>query len=77
LQSGRANLVLWLTNQASAAAARAGTRELHGGAIIAALKASGIEYVLAVPDTRDKDFRLVRVCKEDERTGIANPPSKS
>jgi sulfopyruvate decarboxylase subunit alpha len=58
-------------------------RELHGGKIIAALKASGIEYVLAVPDivtsagllgpiARDKDFRLIRVCKEDECIGIAS-----
>jgi len=61
----------------------AGARELHGGAIIAAIKASGIEYVLAVPDivtssgllapiARDKDFRLIRVCKEDECIGIAS-----
>jgi sulfopyruvate decarboxylase subunit alpha len=59
------------------------SRELHGGGIIAALKASGIEYVLAVPDivtssgllapiARDKDFRLIRVCKEDECIGIAS-----
>jgi sulfopyruvate decarboxylase TPP-binding subunit len=58
-------------------------RELHGRKIIAALKASGIEYVLAVPDivtsagllgpiARDKDFRLIRVCKEDECIGIAS-----
>ncbi len=57
--------------------------ELHGASIIAALKASGIEYVLAVPDivtssgllapiARDKDFRLIRVCKEDECIGIAS-----
>lgn len=58
-------------------------RELHGGGIIAALKASGIAYVLAVPDivtssgllapiARDADFRLIRVCKEDECIGIAS-----
>jgi sulfopyruvate decarboxylase subunit alpha len=57
--------------------------ELHGGGIIAALKASGIEYVLAVPDivtssgllapiARDNDFKLIRVCKEDECIGIAS-----
>ena len=57
-------------------------RELHGGNIIAAIKASGIEYILSVPDittssgllapiARDKDFKLVRVCKEDECIGIA------
>jgi sulfopyruvate decarboxylase TPP-binding subunit len=59
------------------------SRELQGGGIIAALKASGIEYVLALPDivtssgllapiARDKDFRLIRVCKEDECIGIAS-----
>ena len=58
-------------------------RELHGSGIIAALKASGIEYVLAVPDivtssgllgpiARDRDFKLIRVCKEDECIGIAS-----
>ena len=58
-------------------------RELHGGGIIAAIKASGIEYVLAVPDivtssgllapiARDKDLKLIRVCKEDECIGIAS-----
>src|ERR1700756_167620 len=65
------------------ASADAAARELHGGGIIAALKASGIEYVLALPDivtssgllapiARDKDFRLIRVCKEDECIGIAS-----
>jgi sulfopyruvate decarboxylase subunit alpha len=58
-------------------------RELHGSGIIAALKASGIAYVLAVPDivtssgllgpiARDNDFKLIRVCKEDECIGIAS-----
>ena len=63
---------------------RAGTaaRELSGAGIIAAIKASGIEYILSVPDivtsagllapiAQDKDLRLVRVCKEDECIGIA------
>src|SRR5579871_5146614 len=56
--------------------------ELHGSAIIAAIKASGIEYILSVPDivtsagllrpiSRDADLRLIRVCKEDECVGIA------
>jgi sulfopyruvate decarboxylase TPP-binding subunit len=69
--------------EASVAGADSGIRELHGGGIIAAIKASGIEYVLAVPDivtskgllapiARDKDFRLIRVCKEDECIGIAS-----
>lgn len=56
---------------------------LHGGGIIAAIKASGIEYVLSVPDivtstgllapiALDKELRLIRVCKEDECIGIAS-----
>ena len=55
---------------------------LNGGKIIAAVKASGIEYVLSVPDivtsagllapiVRDKELKLIRVCKEDECVGIA------
>jgi len=57
--------------------------KLHGRPIIPAIKASGIEYVLAVPDivtssgllapiARDKDLKLIRVCKEDECVGIAS-----
>ncbi len=57
-------------------------RELHGAGIIAAIKASGIEYVLSLPDivtsagllapiARDNDLKLIRVCKEDECVGIA------
>jgi sulfopyruvate decarboxylase subunit alpha len=60
-----------------------GKGALSGGAIIAAMKASGVEYVLAVPDivtsagllapiARDKELRLIRVCKEDECIGIAS-----
>ena len=60
-----------------------GPRELNGGGIIAAIKASGVEYVLSVPDivtsagllapiARDKELRLIRVCKEDECIGIAS-----
>jgi sulfopyruvate decarboxylase TPP-binding subunit len=56
--------------------------ELHGSAILAAVKDAGIEFILSVPDivtsagllrpiSRDKDLRLVRVCKEDECVGIA------
>ncbi len=69
--------------EASAAIAEKGARELHGGGIIAAIKASGIEYVLAVPDivtskgllasiALDKNLHLIRVCKEDECIGIAS-----
>jgi sulfopyruvate decarboxylase subunit alpha len=58
------------------------TKALSGEAIIAAIKASGIEYVLSVPDivtsagllapiARDKGLKLIRVCKEDECIGIA------
>jgi sulfopyruvate decarboxylase TPP-binding subunit len=57
--------------------------ELRGANIIAAIKASGVEYVLAVPDIHtskgllfpiadDPTLRLVRVCKEDECVGIAS-----
>src|SRR5579862_1950236 len=68
----------------SAAANAGGTSgALDGGRIIAAIKASGIEYVLSVPDivtsagllrpiAEDNDLRLIRVCKEDECIGIAS-----
>jgi sulfopyruvate decarboxylase subunit alpha len=65
------------------AAVDAAGRTLHGSAIIAAIKASGIEFVLAVPDivtsagllrpiAHDNAFHLIRVCKEDECVGIAS-----
>lgn len=58
-------------------------RELDGARIIAAVKAGGIEYVLALPDITtssgllapiadDKELKLIRVCKEDECIGIAS-----
>jgi sulfopyruvate decarboxylase subunit alpha len=54
---------------------------ISGRAIIAAIKASGVEYVVSVPDittsesllrplATDRDLRLVRICKEDEGVGI-------
>jgi sulfopyruvate decarboxylase subunit alpha len=57
--------------------------ELHGANIIAAVKQSGVEFVLSVPDivtssgllrpiSNDPTLRLVRVCKEDECIGIAS-----
>ena len=57
--------------------------ELHGAAILAAIKDSGVQFILSVPDivtsagllrpiARDPDLRLVRVCKEDECIGIAS-----
>jgi sulfopyruvate decarboxylase subunit alpha len=56
---------------------------LTGAGVIAAIKASGIEFILSVPDivtssgllapiAQDKEFRLIRVCKEDECVGIAS-----
>jgi sulfopyruvate decarboxylase TPP-binding subunit len=58
-------------------------KALSGASIIAAIKASGIEYVLSVPDivtstgllapiARDNELKLIRVCKEDECIGIAS-----
>ena len=58
------------------------TGELKGSSIIAAIKASGIKFILSVPDivtsggllrpiARDASFTLIRVCKEDECIGIA------
>src|ERR1700689_3259552 len=57
-------------------------KSLNGASIIAAIKASGVEYILSVPDivtstgllapiARDKELKLIRVCKEDECVGIA------
>lgn len=57
--------------------------ELKGSPIIAAIKASGVEYILSVPDivtsggllrpiSRDPELKLIRVCKEDECIGIAS-----
>jgi sulfopyruvate decarboxylase TPP-binding subunit len=54
---------------------------LSGTAIIAAIKRAGVEFVVALPDivtsegllwplSRDKELRLVRVCKEDEGVAI-------
>ncbi len=57
--------------------------ELHGSAVLAAIKQAGIGYVLSVPDivtsagllrpiAQDNALRLIRVCKEDECIGIAS-----
>lgn len=57
-------------------------RELHGSAIIREIRASGIEFVITVPDIvvsagllgplSRLDFpRHIRVCREDEAFGIA------
>jgi sulfopyruvate decarboxylase TPP-binding subunit len=73
----------------SGGAARAeAKRQLSGAAIIAAIKLSGVEYILSVPDittssgllapiAQDKTLRLIRVCKEDECIGIASGLSYS
>ena len=56
-------------------------QEIQGKEILDALAASGIEFILSVPDittsqgllwplTEDKRFRLIRVCKEDEGVSI-------
>ncbi len=55
---------------------------LHGGAIIAAVKESGVRTIVTVPDrttaagllrpiASDSELRHVRVCKEDEALGIS------
>jgi sulfopyruvate decarboxylase TPP-binding subunit len=57
--------------------------ELKGSEVIAAIRRSGVELILSVPDivtsggllraiARDPHFRLIRVCKEDECIGIAS-----
>jgi sulfopyruvate decarboxylase TPP-binding subunit len=57
--------------------------ELKGSGIIAAIKASGVEFILSVPDivtssgllrpiAGDPELELIRVCKEDECIGIAS-----
>lgn len=59
-----------------------GRSNLTGSAILAAVKASGVEFVLSVPDittsegllrplASDRDLRLIRVSKEDETIGIS------
>ena len=56
---------------------------LRGTDILAAIKQSGIEFVISVPDittsgdllwplSRDPDLRHIRVCKEDEGIGICS-----
>jgi sulfopyruvate decarboxylase TPP-binding subunit len=66
-----------------AATADVAPPRLKGASILAAIKASGVEFVLSVPDivtsagllapiARDPELRLIRVCKEDECVGIAS-----
>ncbi len=55
---------------------------LHGDRIIRAVKDAKVDIILSVPDlhtssgllmpiSKDRDLRLIRVCKEDECLGIA------
>ena len=55
---------------------------LPGPAIIAAVKSTGVRFIMSVPDivssegllhpiSRDPELRLIRVCKEDEAIGIS------
>ena len=55
--------------------------QLHGSRIIDEIQASGIEYIMSVPDivtskgllhplTRERAPRLIRICREDEGIGI-------
>ncbi|MBI1201280.1 MAG: decarboxylase [Rhodopseudomonas sp.] len=59
-----------------------GQNTLSGSRILAAVKASGVSFVLSVPDittsdgllrplANDKELRLIRVSKEDETIGIS------
>ncbi|HXE28948.1 MAG TPA: hypothetical protein VN656_10565, partial [Stellaceae bacterium] len=54
---------------------------ITGAAILDQIAASGIEFIVSVPDittsagllwpiVEDKRFRLIRVCKEDEGVSI-------
>jgi sulfopyruvate decarboxylase subunit alpha len=69
--------------ETGAASVNATPRLLHGSRIIAALKASDVRFILSVPDivtssgllapiAHDREFHLIRVCKEDECIGIAS-----
>jgi sulfopyruvate decarboxylase TPP-binding subunit len=59
----------------------AGAKKLSGLSIIKEIKASGIDFVISVPDittsegllrplAAETDPRLIRICKEDEGVGI-------
>lgn len=68
-------------SSAPQAAADVDAPAVRGADVIAALKRCGVRVVVALPDivtsdgllwpiSRDPDFRLVRVCKEDEGVSI-------
>jgi len=57
-----------------------------GSAIMAAIKKAGVEFIVSVPDivtsdgllwpiSQDPDFKLIRVCKEDEGVSICGAMS--
>ena len=65
----------------SAGSSEAGAKKLSGLGIIKEIKASGIEFVVSVPDittsegllrplAAETEPRLIRICKEDEGVGI-------
>ena len=65
----------------SAGSSEAAAKKLSGLGIIKEIKASGIEFVISVPDittsegllrplVAETDPRLIRICKEDEGVGI-------
>jgi sulfopyruvate decarboxylase subunit alpha len=69
--------------QADRPAQTSPTGELHGSAIIREIKASGIEFLVTVPDittsenllrplSKDPHFQHVRVCREDEAIAVAS-----
>ena len=68
-------------SDSSSTAFVSGSRPLRGVPIIDAVKAAGVRTIVALPDivtsdallwpmSRDPDFRLVKVCKEDEGVSI-------
>ena len=68
-------------NAGAAAAAVAGRRGVSGDSIIREINASGIEFVISVPDITTSEGllrplakgagpRLIRICKEDEGVAI-------
>lgn len=70
-----------MTSQANAVVQPAADNTITGSSIIAAIKRSGVEVVVTLPDittsehlykplAADPDLKFVRVCKEDEGVGI-------
>jgi sulfopyruvate decarboxylase subunit alpha len=57
--------------EATATRAGATTRELSGAGIIAAIKASGIEYILSVPDIVTSAGLLAPIAQDKDATGLA------